>query len=133
MITPFRLLLILVTAVLPAACIHSEGIDDETRHPAVARWKIQDLTQRTAEPECPAHGLPLQEGIVPLDYGLLVKDPQLNAAREAGFPCARERIAAGCVVRSPTHARVRYCPACRESESAWRREHSRQWIQPTWL
>ena len=75
---------------------------------------------------CPIHGVRLLEDTVPIRYGTPAEDDWTHAYNGAWFTNFQYSfmwLGGGCVVGKYDRARVRYCPKCRETETAWLREH----------
>ena len=77
--------------------------------------------------QCSVHRTRLLRAEVPVRYGLIRSPASLISARRREFPNARSFALGGCLVWEgrPTTQQVRYCQACRESESAWHLAHPR--------
>ncbi len=81
---------------------------------------------------CDLHDVELQEGVVPIHYGLpgRLSNEEVNALKR--FPYANTSYGGGCVVSedSPKSAHVRFCPKCRESEASWNRDYAKNVTKP---
>jgi hypothetical protein len=69
--------------------------------------------------QCPLHGVPLSEGLVPIEYGRGAEDEGI-LDESLGVPLAVDFVAGGCVVgdNDPNVARVLFCEVCREMKRA---------------
>jgi hypothetical protein len=77
------------------------------------------MESKVAKP-CQVHHVPLQKGIVPIQYGMPFFGPQeFYLASQQHFPNARSKFIGGCVVQDFTDAVVLFCPQCRHAETAW--------------
>jgi len=81
--------------------------------------------------KCELHDTVQLEDVVWVVYGLVeVENEEWDARREV-FPNAMTSVDGGCYLygtgglfwRGPTHARVRYCPVCREQKRVWYEKH----------
>ena len=72
---------------------------------------------------CPVHETPLKTAIIPVSYGILGWDIEYFDARTTQFPYAQTVLEGGCVQGEETHARVKYCPRCRDARARWRWQH----------
>jgi hypothetical protein len=88
-----------------------------------------DPLARTAEPvrverdepgECQVHHKPLVEGLASIHYGLAAIRKASHEDEARLFPNALTVINAGCLRWPANRALVRYCPACRDAEKAWK-------------
>lgn len=70
---------------------------------------------------CEVHNIPLQQGVVPIDYGLSRRTTDEIEARHKSFPNAHSSYHDGCVVKEAKWARVSFCPKCREAEAKWKK------------
>jgi hypothetical protein len=78
------------------------------------------------ETVCPIHGERLRQDIVPIRYGLPMKDTwheAYNKSRFTEFRYSLTWLGGGCVDDGVKKARVLYCPKCREAEAIWLKEH----------
>lgn len=71
--------------------------------------------------KCKVHGTALKNGTVPIRYGFPAGPPVgYFEAERSLFPNAKSFMIGGCLVgNNKSSQRVRYCPECREAESAW--------------
>jgi hypothetical protein len=69
--------------------------------------------------QCPLHGVPLSEGLVPVKYGRGAEDEGI-LDESLRVPLAVDYVAGGCVVgdNDPQVARVLFCEVCREMKRA---------------
>ena len=110
--------------VLAAGCT---GRMNESGRASQAEPDTLDARASSDPERCPVHDLPLQEGVVPIYYGL----PRVVNMSEAfldtlatRFPYENAMHEAGdVVILGQDHARVRFCPACREAQRAWLARH----------
>jgi hypothetical protein len=77
------------------------------------------MSTRTIPEVCEIHGLPLDYGLAEIAWGLPAFSEPYELARRTIFPHSRLFSYQGCVIDDSTHMPVRYCPRCREAESAW--------------
>ena len=97
------------------------------------------VTFTNGVPYCGLHHQPLREDWVPVVYGTVWPTPERRAAERDQFPHAATCVLGGCIrpgmldgmlVFAPTpptvtvvgggqRRLVRYCPECREAQSAW--------------
>jgi hypothetical protein len=68
----------------------------------------------------------LWDGVAPVTYGLVRPTEEEIEAHDTLFPHARSAVNGGCAVGDDPPVRVRYCPACREGEAAWRQAQARR-------
>ena len=79
-----------------------------------------DMDITTPGAVCEVHNIPLQEGVVPITYGLIRPTGEETEARRKLFPHAWSSYHDGCVVKEAKWARVSFCPECRKAEIAWK-------------
>jgi hypothetical protein len=72
---------------------------------------------------CQVHNVPLQIGVVPINYGLVRPTKEEVDAYQKLFPHARSEYQRGCVVEKEKRARVSFCPECRKAEAVWKENH----------
>lgn len=84
---------------------------------------IQLPLDRRTPGRCEVHDRQLEDGVVPIHYGLVRCTKEEGDARQKGFPHARSDYLGGCVVKPPEKARVSFCPECRKAEAEWMAEH----------
>lgn len=84
------------------------------------------LDRRGLDRRCPRHDLVLQDDLVPILWGLPFVEERESKAREERFPRACSVYSGGCVPGPESRAWVRYCPACRDAETLWRKENERR-------
>lgn len=106
--------LCIIAIALVMACDSNSGFD-------------RDLTQPGAV--CKVHNIPLQNGVVPIEYGLTRFTEEDLEAESNLFPHANSTYLGGCVVRDAKRARVSFCPECRKAEAVWK-EHQRKVLAP---
>ena len=76
---------------------------------------------RSREPKlCEAHGLPLQEGLAQILYGLIEFDNAYLTDMKDLFPRAMSWVGGGCISSDTDTAQVAFCSLCREAEGVWR-------------
>ena len=85
-----------------------------------------DVDVSTPDKVCEVHNLPLQEGIVPITYGLIRPTHEEIEAHRTLFPHAWSTYNHGCVVEEAKWARVSFCPECRKAESIWKEAQERK-------
>jgi hypothetical protein len=83
-----------------------------------------DLT--TPGAVCEVHNIPLQEGTVPIVYGLMRPTHDETEAKRNEFPHSNSFYNPGCVVKEPKRARVSFCPECRKAEALWKEAKERK-------
>jgi hypothetical protein len=69
------------------------------------------------------HGLDLALDVVPIEGGYVEQDEEYVNAHKTLFPNATNVIGGGCMPVEETHARVKYCPACRAAKEGWMANH----------
>jgi hypothetical protein len=71
--------------------------------------------------KCEIHDIELQDGTMPLQYGLLLSPLEgFYEARKDLFPNSNSFALGGCVVNFDHVSEVtKFCPKCREAEKAW--------------
>src|SRR5215831_1246788 len=83
-----------------------------------------DLT--TPGAVCEVHNIPLQEGTVPIIYGLMRPTKEDMEAERKNFPHSNSFYNPGCVENDPKWARVSFCPECRKAEALWKEAQKRK-------
>jgi hypothetical protein len=129
-------LLVSMLAVVLLACSERQGVDlppsprftesaKDQRLARIARpvGKILDLTSKRKAAECEVHGQRLIQTLVPIEYGLVMHEPEYLLGLRAIFPNATMVVGGGCIAGEETHARVKYCPQCRIAKLAWMAAH----------
>jgi len=66
----------------------------------------------TVAPNCELHDIPMKIVLVPIGYGLLVRDREYNNSRLKEFPNAEPLNASGCVVSPPIKSWEPRCQMC---------------------
>lgn len=69
------------------------------------------------EQTCSLHNIPLVEGVAPILYGTFIPNSEHQATEVSSHPFANSVVRRPCWVENETHAKVIYCPACREAWS----------------
>jgi hypothetical protein len=90
------------------------GCNDATRR------EQADVDLTKPDKSCEVHGVPLQEGVVPIKYGLRKPTEEEIEASTKLFPHAKSDYNPGCVEEEAKRARVNFCPECRKAEAAWK-------------
>jgi hypothetical protein len=72
---------------------------------------------------CPIHSCQLEEGSVPLRYGLIRLRPDYLQAQKTYFPYAKTFMLGGCMIGPQKTATVRFCHECRRAEQSWNDEN----------
>ena len=77
---------------------------------------------------CKVHDLPLEDGRVPIKYGLILPTNVEIDAQDKLFPHAASAYHGGCVITpvSPNYAWVSFCSKCRKAEANWRENWERK-------
>jgi len=84
-----------------------------------------------SEKTCELHGTILRRQMVPVSYGLPVRDPDLWEARAKLFPNAKSFVLGGCCVGSMGYDYEDWvCSECRKAEAKWRRKAN--WREEPW-
>jgi hypothetical protein len=85
--------------------------------------KILNITSSLKRTTCELHGLDLALDVVPIEGGYVDQDEEYVTAHKTLFPNAASVIGGGCLPMEETHARVKYCPACRAAKEGWMANH----------
>jgi hypothetical protein len=85
-----------------------------------------DVDVTTPGKVCEVHNIPLQEGVVPITYGLIRPTKEEIEAHQNLLPHAWSSYHDGCVVKEAKRARVSFCPECRKVEATWREAQERK-------
>ena len=116
-------------------------LDDDKNADALSHLVTTNhVTFTNGVPYCSLHHQPLREDWVPVVYGTVWPSPERRAAERDRFPHAATCVLGGCihprgvlegmlvfapdpptvtVVGGGQRRLVRYCPECREAQSAW--------------
>jgi hypothetical protein len=105
----------------PSQSRDRQGRDERARQPdaAISADKIVSVSYYTEKTACEIHGDKMLEALVPIGYGLVFSDKRYLEAYGSLFPNAVTVLGGGCVAGGETHARVKYCPACRAARQRW--------------
>ena len=80
-----------------------------------------------AKEVCEIHGHLLEEGEVPIKYGLISFNPEYVKAKDRYFPNSRSFLLGGCLVNLARKFDITtFCSACRVAEQEWELEFGKQ-------
>jgi hypothetical protein len=90
-----------------------------SRRQRIPEDKILNLITIPEPTYCPLHVQDMIPDIVPFGHERVSIDDDYLVGLRAVFPFANDFVLEGCVPMEQTHARVKYCPACRAAKAAW--------------
>ncbi len=102
----------LLALTLIFAIVHGPILD--------AKSEKRVLGPEVIDGKCPLHDKALEEGIVPILYGIPDFTEDYWKAKRNEFPFANSQYLGGCYFQKPMLARVIYCPQCRKAEKEWK-------------
>lgn len=101
--------------------------------PPTCTWQPPAWWNGTTGLTCLVHNVTRIPETVPIEYGLIMRDPEFGKAYEEQFPNTLYYVGGGCCYNpgySPTKEVVRYCPECRRLEAEWIR-HRKEGSAPS--